>query len=147
MSVGVVIQRLTAVDEFRGLGAPLAKSAVLLLLSIHPLEALKIALVALGAEAEAVPSKHVVVLPYPTKSTIVAPDGHAPLKAFVVLTNATFPSVALKFIFPFTSIAGKEAPTVVLFEAPETNKYPPTGIVMLGKSVFAVHVVPLDDVY
>ena len=89
----------------RGLAAAAAKSVELLSVSVQPLPFRISALVVLGAGATAV-SKQVAVLPYPIKSTIVAPEGQAPLSAVVLLTSATLPAVAAMAIVPGASAAG-----------------------------------------
>jgi hypothetical protein len=92
--------------EFRGFGAPAAKSALLLSVSVQPPLRRTSAVVVLGAGAEPDPSKQLAVAPYPTKSTIDAPDGQDPVNAVVVLTSATFAAVALIAMVPVASGVG-----------------------------------------
>jgi hypothetical protein len=105
-------QVLAAEAELRGVGVPVAKSVLLLLLSVQPPLALITASVELGAAVGDV-SEQFAVLPYPTKSIILV-VGQAPLKAVVELTKATFPADADILIVPETSGVGKAAP---VFEA------------------------------
>src|SRR5262245_25157449 len=49
-----------------------------------------------------VPSKQAVI-PYPTRSMIVAPEGQAPVSAVVVETSATLPAVADIAMAPIAS--------------------------------------------
>ena len=50
-------------NEFRGAGAAVAKSAALLFASVHPVSALKMLIVLLGAGAVPAPSKQFAVAP------------------------------------------------------------------------------------
>jgi hypothetical protein len=77
---------------------------------MQPPDFLKSAVVALGAGAGPLPSKQLAVVPYPTRSMMLAPDGHAPDKAVVVLTNATLPAVAAIAIVPVASGVGNGFP-------------------------------------
>ena len=91
----------------RGLGAPVAKSAELLSVSVQPPSARWTALVFEGAWAAEV-SEHVVPEPKPTKSKTVAPNGQPlPERAVVVLTRATLPAVALMLMLPVASGVGR----------------------------------------
>ena len=70
--------RLNGDDLFRGEGAEAKKSAPLLSVSTQPLADRKTARTLEAAGAGPEPSKHEAELPYPTRSTIVPVDGHAP---------------------------------------------------------------------
>src|SRR5882672_11136998 len=109
------LQVLVADAEFRGLGAPVAKSARLLSVSVQPLLVRKPAVVLLSVGAAA-PSKK-LAFPYPTKSMILASSAagqgvEPPLQAspVVVLTNATLPAPALMVMVPVTSGVGNATP-------------------------------------
>ena len=91
----------------RGFGVPVLKSDELLSVSTHPPDALKSAVVLLGAGAGAVPSKQLAVVPNPTRSMMLAPVGHAPLRAVVEFTSATLPAVAPIAIDPLASGVGR----------------------------------------
>jgi hypothetical protein len=52
------------------------------------------------------------VVPYPTKSTIERSDGHVADNTDVLLTSATFPLVALRFVVPVASPEDNWAPLV-----------------------------------
>lgn len=94
VSVGVFVaveQGLT-VDLLRGFGEPVAKSELLLSLSVQPSSARLIEYMLLGAGAAAL-SLQLVPEPYPTKSITLADKGHPLLlKSVVLLTKATFPA-------------------------------------------------------
>ena len=101
-------QGFVADAVFRGVGEPTLKSVELLSVSVQPALALSTALVLLGAEVGADPSKQFAVVPNPTKSTTAAPNGHPPpVNAVVVLVNATFPAVALMLMLPMASGVGR----------------------------------------
>src|SRR5690242_1010367 len=72
-------QTFKAVAVLRGFGALAVKSVELLSVSVQPFMALISAVVVEGAGALAV-SLQLAVVPKPTKSIILAPVGHAPLK-------------------------------------------------------------------
>src|SRR5437867_4367457 len=80
-----------AEELLRGFTVPAVKSELLLSVSVQPLFARRSDVVALGAGVGPPPSKQLAVLPNPTKSTMVAPVGQAPMSAVVLLTSATFP--------------------------------------------------------
>src|SRR4051812_17622089 len=101
--------QLIAGDELlRGLGAPVAKSLLLLSVSVQPLLIRRTAFVLLGAFVALAPSKQ-FALPYPTKSTTGPPSGHEPESVVVLFTSAIFPAVALTAIAPVASGAGRSA--------------------------------------
>ena len=83
---------------------PAVKLLLLILLSVHPLPALKCAVV-LERAAATEPSKQLAV-PKPIKSIVLA-QGHEPLKRVVLFTNAIFAAVADIAITPVASGVGK----------------------------------------
>jgi len=91
----------------RGFGAPVVKSEAFWSVSVQPLLFLSTAFVLLGAGVGPDPSKQFVVDPYPTRSRMLAPPGHDPVRAVVVLTRAILPAVADIAIVPVASGAGK----------------------------------------
>ena len=94
------------VSVFLGFGAPVAKSAALLSVLVHPCAARKIAFVLLAAGAGD-PLKQLAVLPYPTMSTMFGSFGQVPVSAVEFLTSATFPDPAAIAIVPVASGVGK----------------------------------------
>jgi hypothetical protein len=96
----------SVVAVFRGLGAPAAKSELLLSVSVQPLTARMTAVVVEGAAVGAV-SEQFAVAPKPTWSTTFVP-GQAPFNATVLLTSATLPAVADIAIVPVASGVGSE---------------------------------------
>src|SRR2546429_6783073 len=60
---GLTPHEVDAERLFRGLGAPVAKSELLLFVSVQPLLIRTTAVVLLGADVAAVPSKQLAVLP------------------------------------------------------------------------------------
>src|SRR4051812_21880798 len=102
MAGGVLTQEWVGEAVLRGAAAAAAKSVLLLPESVQPPAARKMAVFTDGAGAGAV-SEQFAVPPTPTKSTIVAETGHAPLRAVVLLTRATFSAVADMAIVPVTS--------------------------------------------
>ena len=98
-----------AVAVFLGFGNAAAKSAALLLLSVQPFAHRKTAFVFDGAGVGPLPSKQFAVVPKPTKSTSVTPEGQLvpdTIKTFV-FSNATFPAVPLIAIVPDASGVGR----------------------------------------
>src|SRR5437879_6318621 len=86
---------LTGDALLRGMGPAMMKSLRLLLVSTQPLF-LRMAAVVL--ESAAVGNvREQFAPPYPTRSTIVASVGHAPLKGVVLATRAILPAVPLRF--------------------------------------------------
>lgn len=128
---------------FLGLGVAVEKLAELLLESVHPFAALKMASVAEGAGVGPVPSKQLAVVPKPTKS-ITPTVGHAPVNAVVFETNATLPTVADIAIVPVASGVGRATPTAP--PAWRTKKYCPGFKVKFGR-VVTCQVVPVAEVY
>lgn len=102
-----VLHVLIGLAVFLGKGEAAEKSVELLSLSVHPLPALKIALVLEGAGVGPLPSKQLTVVPKPTKS-ITPVVGQEPLRATVLLTRATLPAVAAIAIVPMASGVGNE---------------------------------------
>src|SRR5262245_3503443 len=98
------------VELFRGSGLLTEKSAVLLLVSAHPLSALKSAVVLLSPAAAPDPSKQVASLPYPTISTISGLEGQAPDNDVVVLHNAILAPATAMSNKPVASGVGKGDP-------------------------------------
>src|SRR5471030_803744 len=96
-------------DELRGFAAPDVKSAPLLSESVQPPLARESAVVFVSDGAGAVSKQLGALLPvpYPTKSTMLAPVGHAPDRAVAVLTSATLAFVALMAMLPVASGVGK----------------------------------------
>ena len=74
-------------------------------MSVHPSPFRTAAVFVPGAGAGAL-SEQLALEPYPTRSTMFVPEGHAPVSAVVVLTSATLPAVALMLIEPAASGAG-----------------------------------------
>mgnify|MGYP006213364259 CR=1 FL=1 len=95
---------------FLGDGAPAAKSAELMLLSVQPFAALKTAFVLDGAGVGPTPSKQFAVVPNPTKSTIVGPVGQLVPEVINVFTfsKAILPAVPAIGIVPLASGVGNE---------------------------------------
>jgi hypothetical protein len=83
----------------------MSKSAELLPVSVQPSLFLKAAVFVPGAGAGAI-SEQFAEVPYPTRSTILVPEGQAPESAAVVLTRASLPAVALMLTEPVASGAG-----------------------------------------
>src|SRR2546422_9696438 len=99
---------LKTVVQLRGLGAPVAKSAALSFVSVAPPLARRSDVVFDGAGAGPEPSYPVAVVPYPTKSTTVAPPtGLEPERSVVVEVRATLPAVAAMPIVPVASGGGR----------------------------------------
>lgn len=98
------------VAVLRGFGAPSWKSSTLFPPLVQPLIRRSTAFVFPGAGADPLPRKHDVVLPYPRKSTMLSPMGHAPDSAVRSLTSATFPPLALIAIVPLASGDGSCSP-------------------------------------
>src|SRR5437868_3049696 len=69
-------QEFAAEAEFRGLAAPLAKSALLLSVSVQPPPTRRAALVLSSVAVGPLPSKLLADEPYPTKSAMVAFGTH-----------------------------------------------------------------------
>src|SRR5438067_4321948 len=90
----------------RGFGAPIAKSALLLFVSVHPPPARSAAVVLAVAAVEPAPSKQFAVVPYPTKSAMNVPVGQVPVNV-AAAASATLAPVALKAIVPVASAAGR----------------------------------------
>ena len=88
----------------RGFGAPAVKSAELWFVSVHPSVARKSAVVVLGAGAALV-SEQFAVVPYPTRSITLVPEGQ-PVKAVVVLATRTLPAAWAMAMLPVASAAG-----------------------------------------
>src|SRR5690348_3157308 len=78
----------------RGLGAPTAKSVLLLSVSVAPAALRKAAVVLESVAVGPVPSKQFVPVPYPARSTILAPVGQVPERTVVLFTSATLPAPA-----------------------------------------------------
>lgn len=93
--VGVFVgelQGFAADDVLRGFGPPVAKSVLLLSVSVQPFAARESDSVLLGVGAAAL-SLQFVPEPYPTKSITLADKGQPlPVKSVVLLTKATFPA-------------------------------------------------------
>src|SRR5690349_5406831 len=87
----------------RAFGVSAVKSAELSSVSVQPLFPLSTAVVLLGAGVDPEPSKQLAVVPNPTKSMIEESEGHASVRAVVLLTSATFPAVADMAIVPVAS--------------------------------------------
>jgi hypothetical protein len=100
-------QALVGEEVLRGFGASAVKSVALLSVSVQPLAPRRTAVVLLGAAVGAEPSKQFAVVPYPTKSMMLAPVGHDPVNAVWLLTKATFPAVADIAMIPVASGVGK----------------------------------------
>ena len=100
-SSGVEPPPQTAVGEavLRGSGVPVAKSLLLLSVSVQPLPARSTARVLLGAGDGEV-SEQLAALPKPMKSTTAPPSGQLPVSVVWLLTSATLPAVPLIGIVP-----------------------------------------------
>ena len=92
---------------FRGFGAPVAKSVELTSASVQPFLPRSTAVLLLGAGVGPAPSKQFAVVPYPTKSIMLAPVGQETVKAVVVLTSATLLAVADIAMLPVASGVGR----------------------------------------
>lgn len=105
-AVGAPPQAWNRLEELRGVGAAVLKSAALSLLSVQPASS-RIAAVALAIPgAGPLPSKQLAEPPMPRKSWIAAPVGQAPESAEVLLTRATLPLVPPIAVPPITSGVG-----------------------------------------
>src|SRR5262249_383119 len=106
---------------------------------------LKTALTVVGAGVGPLPSKQDAVLPYPTKSITLEPNGHPlPVSRVLLFTSATLPAVEAIAIVPTTSGVGRL--TVPPVPAPSSiKKYPPGGIDPV-RLVFC-QVVPAAEAY
>ena len=92
----------------RGFGAPTAKSAPLLLVSMLPSPPRSAAVVLLSVPVGALPSKQLAALPKPTKSTTFASAvGQAPVSAVVLRLSATLPAVPAMAMVPVASGVGR----------------------------------------
>ena len=96
---------------FRGDAAPVAKSLLLLSVSVQPDAALRAAVV-LVRVAVGAPSEQLVPEPYPTRSITLAPPGHAVPEVIKVwlLRRATFPApaaIAIPLPAPIASGVGR----------------------------------------
>jgi hypothetical protein len=89
----------------RGFGALTVKSEALLSVSTLPFPFRRAAVVLLNVGVGAVSEQ--LALPKPTKSTMLALVGHAPIKAVELFTSATLPAVALNAIVPDASGVGR----------------------------------------
>src|ERR1035437_7879312 len=111
MSLTLIVgtQKWAGDDELRGAEVATEKSASLLSVSVQPPPARNITVVLLPPEDGVVSAQF--ALPYPRKSTIVPPVGHAPVNAVLVFVTATFPDVALMLVVPVVSGVGRGDPT------------------------------------
>ena len=104
------LQLFTALAVFRGFGAPVEKSALLLSVSVHPFPARNAAVVLVRVGVGPAPSNASAPDPKPTKSLMAADVQlfDAPhVNAVVFVTRATFPDVAAIGMFPVASGVGK----------------------------------------
>lgn len=120
--VGALVDVLVEVDELqilvacavlRGPGEPVAKSELLLSVSVQPPEARALDVVFECADS-AVPSK-LLAPPYPTKSTILEFGKQSPLElpqdnVVVSFESATLPPETDMFVVPLASVAGSAKP-------------------------------------
>jgi hypothetical protein len=144
LSVAPVGQIFVGELLFLGVGVPTEKSVLLVLLSVQPVDA-RIRAVAFAGAGAKLPSKQDAVLPYPTRSIVLAERGQLPLRAVELFTSATFPAVALILIPVFVaSAAGNALPTLPP-EASLTRMYPPGAIEPV--KVAALHDVPAAEAY
>src|SRR5215510_13693767 len=103
------IAQLFVGDELlRGFGVPSAKLFALSLVSRQPLSPLSAAVVFVSVGAAPGPSKQFAA-PYPTKSMIAGSEGHTPVNATVLFTNATLPEVEPTAIEPVASGVGSSS--------------------------------------
>ena len=109
--VGGALQSFKGEAVFRGFGLAVTKSAALSFVSVQPPAFLKSEVVLLGAGAGAVPSKQFALLPNPTRSRMLLPEGQETASGVMFETNATLAAVALKLIDPLASGVGRLAPT------------------------------------
>src|SRR5215210_3703372 len=109
--VGTALPLQVCGTELRGFGAPEAKSAALLSVSVAPPRARKAAVVLESVGAPPAPSKQLGALPpvpYPTKSTTVGlASGHAPVRKVVELTSASFALVPDMAMLPMAFGVGR----------------------------------------
>jgi hypothetical protein len=113
----LLLHKCVVAALFRGLGAPVVKSAELFLPLVHPDPPRSSAVVLLGAGVGPVPRKQ-VVLPKPTRSMALE-VGQAPLSGVVELTSATFAAVADMLMVPVASGVGALRRTGLLRQLPE----------------------------
>lgn len=120
--VGVLVDVLVAVDELqafvvddvlRGFGEPVAKSELLLSVSVQPLDARKLDVMFVCADS-VVPSK-LFAPPYPTKSTIFGFGKQSPLElphdnVAVLFVSATLPPEIAMFVAPLALGVGSVEP-------------------------------------
>ena len=118
--MGVVpLQSYGAVELLRGVGAPVAKSAALLSVSVQPPPPRKIVRVFEGAGAGPLPSYAFAPDPYPTKSTSDAnPAGLETVNTAMLFNSATLPAAVASASVPTTSAAGNGAP----FAPPDASR-------------------------
>ena len=101
-----MIVRLSGLDVFLGVGAPAAKSAELLLVSVRPRPARSAAVVLLSVGVGDVSEQFAA--PYPTKSWTLGANGQpVPARSVAVFTSATLPAVALIAMLPVASGVGR----------------------------------------
>jgi len=134
---------LKVLEVFLGFGVLAEKLEALLFVSVQPFPALNTEVVFDGAGVGPVPSKQLAAPPKPTKS-ITPTVGHEPVRAVVLFTKATFPTVALIAIVPVASGVGSVTPLVP--PACLIKKYCPGFKLTFGK-VVTDQLVPVDEVY
>ena len=109
-------QTLMVVALFRGgllvFEVMVEKLLLLASVSVQPFCARTTESVLLGAGVAAVPSKQLAVVPKPTKSTMVAPVGQAPVNAVVVFTRATLPAAPAMAMLPVAFGVGSAVASV-----------------------------------
>ena len=130
--------------ELRGAGVAVEKSAALLSVSVQP-EPARMSDNVFEPTGATAPSKQLAV-PYPIKSIISAPLGHAPVRAVVPFTKAILPFTAPMLIVPIASGVGKGIPTAPP-DASWIRKYLPAGIDVPLGIVVTCHVVPVGAAY
>ena len=102
-----VVETTAGSGWFRGLGAPVVKSELLLSVSAGGAPPRIAAVMLLSVAVGPAPSKQLAAEPYPTKSTTAVAAGQPIAIEVWLLTSATFPAVALIAMLPVASAIGR----------------------------------------
>src|SRR5262249_44863603 len=104
-SAGAGPQTVGGAPLWRGVGPKTKKTLAVIAVLKQPFPRPTTGIGLLSPAVAAV-SKQLAV-PYPTRSTMRPPTGHASANAAVSVTSATFPSEALRLVVPVASGGGK----------------------------------------
>ncbi len=145
----VLLQVLYSESLVRGAGAPVAKSAKLLSVSLQPFWARNSAS-ELAANTDGAVSEKLAVGPKPSISTMLVVTGTAPLSCTLSLTSASLPVVPdiCSKVPGTTNGAGKPGNVLVaLLVAPWNNTYWPGATVKSASADLIQVPVPPADAY